>query len=193
MAAEFSKRNRATMEKLSLLLKLKACAGQRVTLLERLVWSAGHGKLISPCLRNCLRIWSRETSSAVPSRVSLLIFHTQAESGAYSRDSTRFLRRRSFIYLNRHTPLLGQCRLYRLTQLRANDVHCRESAGTGPVVLKIVPVTGAAILQVTMDQLICAPWPNQSAPLFSHTYYWYEVGMFKEDSDWPKSSELASR
>ena len=45
--------------------------------------------------------------------------------------------------------------LNRVTQLRINDVHCRESAGTGSVVLKIVPVTGAAILQVTMDQLIC--------------------------------------
>ncbi|CAM9418616.1 unnamed protein product [Ascophyllum nodosum] len=34
-------------------------------------------------LRSRLRIWSRETGSAVPSRVSLLILHTQAESGAY--------------------------------------------------------------------------------------------------------------
>ena len=30
-------------------------------------------KLIFPCPRACLRIWSRETGSAVPSRVSLLI------------------------------------------------------------------------------------------------------------------------
>ena len=30
-------------------------------------------KLIFPCPRSCLRIWSRETVSAVPSRVSLLI------------------------------------------------------------------------------------------------------------------------
>ena len=90
------------------------------------------------------------------SRVSLLILHTQAESGAYSRDSSRFLRRRPFIYLNRHTPL-GQSLLYRvITQFRTNDVHCRESAGTGPVVLKVVPATGAAILQVTTDQIICA-------------------------------------
>ena len=36
-----------------------------------------------PCPRTCLRVWSRETGSAVPSRVSLLILHTQAESGAY--------------------------------------------------------------------------------------------------------------
>ena len=35
---------------------------------------ADQGKLILPCPRLCLRIWSRETGSAVPSRVSLLIF-----------------------------------------------------------------------------------------------------------------------
>ena len=105
----------------------------------------------SPCPRTCPRIWSRETGSAVPSRVNLLISHTQAESGAYSWDSSRFPRRRPFIYLNRQTPL-GQSRVYRVTQLRANDVYWRESAGTGPVVLKVVTVTCAVILQVTMDQ-----------------------------------------
>ena len=30
--------------------------------------------------------------------------------------------------------------------------HCRGSAGTGPVVLKVVPVTGAACSDFTMDQ-----------------------------------------
>ena len=55
------------------------------------------GKRIFPCPRSRLRNWPRETSSAVPSRVSLLILHTQAESGAYSRDSSRFPRRRPFI------------------------------------------------------------------------------------------------
>ena len=35
--------------------------------------SAEQGELIFPCPRACLRIWSRETGSAVPSRVSLLI------------------------------------------------------------------------------------------------------------------------
>ena len=78
--------------------------------------------------------------------------HTQAEFGAYSRDSSRFPLRRPFIYLNRHTPS-GQSRVYRVKQLRTDGVHCRESAGTGPVVLKVVTVTGAAILQVTVDQL----------------------------------------
>ena len=102
-----------------------------------------------------LRIWSRETGSAVPSRASLFILHTEAEPGAYSRDSSRFLRWRPFIYLNRHTPL-GQSRVNRVTQLRTDGVHCRESAGTAPVELKVVPEMGAAILQVTVDQLMCA-------------------------------------
>ena len=110
---------------------------------------------------------SRDGSSRlVPHQPAHL--HTQAESGAYSRDSSRFPPRRPFISLNRHTPS-GQSRVYRVTQLRTDGVHCRESAGTGPVVLKVVPVTGAAILQVTMGQIVCAP-------LFSHTHYWYEVG-----------------
>ena len=64
--------------------------------------------------------------------------HTQAESGAYLRDSSRFPRRHPFIYLNRHTPS-GQSRVYRITQLRTDGAHCRESAGTGPLNLKVVP------------------------------------------------------
>ena len=64
--------------------------------------------------------------------------HTQPESGAYSRDSSRFPRRRFKIYLNRHAPS-GQSRVYRVTQLRTDGVHCRESACTGPVNLKVVP------------------------------------------------------
>ena len=39
----------------------------------------------------------------------------------------------------------GQSRVYRVTQLRIDDVHCRELAGPGPVDLKVVPVTGAAL------------------------------------------------
>ena len=64
--------------------------------------------------------------------------HTQAESGAYLRDSSQVPRRRPFIYLNRHTPS-GQSRVYRVTHLRTDGVHFRESAGTGPVNLKVVP------------------------------------------------------
>ena len=42
-----------------------------------------------------------------------------------------------FIY-NRHTPS-GQSRVYRVTQLRTDGVHCREFAGAGPINLKVVP------------------------------------------------------
>ena len=40
-------------------------------------------------------------------------------------------------------------------------VHCRESAGTGPVNLKVVPVADAAFSGVSIDQILCAPFsPN---------------------------------
>ena len=74
--------------------------------------------------------------STVPRQPAHL--HTQAESSAYLRDSSRVPRRGPFIYLNRHAPS-GQSRVNRVTQLRTDDIHCRESAGTGPVNLKIVP------------------------------------------------------
>ena len=64
--------------------------------------------------------------------------HTQAEPGAYLRDSSRFSRRCPFIYLNHHTPS-GQSRVYRITQLRTDGVHCQESVDTGPVSLEVVP------------------------------------------------------
>ena len=64
--------------------------------------------------------------------------HTQAESGAYLCDSSRVPRRLPFIYLNRHTPS-GQSRVYRVTRLRNDGVHCREAADTGPVNFKVVP------------------------------------------------------
>ena len=71
--------------------------------------------------------------------------------------------------INRHTPS-GQSRVYRVTQLRTDGVQCRESAGTGSVVLKIVP-SECCLGQVTMEQLIYAS--------LSHTHYWHEVGMLK--------------
>ena len=95
--------------------------------------------------------------------------HTQDEPGAYLRDSCRFPRRRPFVNLNRHTPS-GQSRVYRVTRLRTNGVHCRESAATGPVVSNIVP-NGCCHFAGHRG-------PNNMRSL-SHTHYWYEVGMFK--------------
>ena len=54
--------------------------------------------LTFPEPRSRLRIWPRETGSAVPSRVSLLILHTQAESVANSRNSSRSPRPCPFIF-----------------------------------------------------------------------------------------------
>ena len=53
-------------------------------------------------------------------------------------------------------PPPGQSRVDHVTQLRTDGIHCRESAGTGPVVLKVVPVTGANFSGISMDQLMCA-------------------------------------
>ena len=51
--------------------------------------------------------------------------------------------------------------------------NCRESVGTGPVALKVVPVTGAgaAFSGFTMDQLMCTS-------LFPHLLLVNEVGIF---------------
>ena len=62
---------------------------------------------LSPCVPENL---SRETGSAVPSRVTLFILHTQVESGAYLRDSSRVPRRRPFMkppYANGSVPSLS--------------------------------------------------------------------------------------
>ena len=48
------------------------------------------------------------------------------------------------IHLFKPPHAIGPVAVYRLTQLRTDSVHCRESAGTGPVNLKVVP-TGAAL------------------------------------------------
>ena len=65
---------------------------------------------------------------------------TQPESGAYLRDSSRVPRRRPFIYLktairHRVSPEFIGSRNCVLT----DGVHCRESADTAPVNLKVVP------------------------------------------------------
>ena len=73
--------------------------------------------------------------------------HIQTESGAYLRDFSRIPRRCPFIYLNRHTPS-GQSRVYRVTQLRTDGVHCRESTGRWPVNVKVVVVVVSHIQRI---------------------------------------------
>ena len=54
------------------------------------------------CRRSRLKNWFRETGLAVPSRVSLLILYTNAESGAYSRDSSQCPQRCTYIFATIH-------------------------------------------------------------------------------------------
>ena len=92
----------------------------------------------SHCLRLRLGICSRETGSAVPSRVSLLILHTQVESCAYSRASSHFPRRRpqitpsaigSVSSLSGHTFAYRWHSLPRVHWHRANSPQGNSSNG----------------------------------------------------------------
>ena len=119
-------------------------------------------------VRSCLRIWSRETGSAVPSCVSLLTYILgQAESGAYLRDSSRVPRRRPFIYLKPPYAigpvpgLPGHAIAYRWRSLPRVRRH-RASKPQGSFE-RVLP------WQVTMDQLICTS--------LSQIHCWYEVGI----------------
>ena len=98
--------------------------------------------------------------------------HTQAESGAYLRGSSRVSRRRPFMKPPYSTSP-GHSRVYRVRQLRTDGVHCRESAGTGPVnLIKVVPNE-------------CCLGRSHHGPINMRLYfpnlllYWYEVGMLK--------------
>ena len=51
-------------------------------------------------------------------------------------------------------PPSGQSRVYRVTQMRTDGVHCREFARTVTEVLEIVPVEGAAFSGITMDHFL---------------------------------------
>ena len=91
-----------------------------------------------PCPRTCLRIWSRQTGSAAPSRVSLLISILRLDLVLTYGIPPEFRGGVHLFIYNRHTPS-SQSRVYRVTQLRTDGVHCGEFAGTGPVNLKVVP------------------------------------------------------
>ena len=105
--------------------------------------------------------------SPVPRQLAHL--HTQAESGAYLRDSSRDPRRRPFIYfkppyaIGSVPSLSGHANAYRWRSLlRVRRHRASELQGSSKRVLR---------WQVTMDQLVCAS--------VFHTHYWHEVGMLK--------------
>ena len=109
---------------------------------------------------------SRDGSSRpVPRQPAHL--HTQAESGAYLRDSFRVPWRRPFMkppYAIGSVPgLSGHVIAYRWRSLPRVRRH-RASKPQGSFE-RVLP------WQITMNQLISAS--------LSHTHYWYEVGMLK--------------
>ena len=119
---------------------------------------------LSPCVPE--NLVSRDGfSRPVPRQPAHL--HTQAESGAYLRDSSRVPRRRPFMkppYAIGSVPSLsGHAIAYRWRSLpRVRRHRASKPQGSSERVLP---------WQITMDQLICAS--------LSHTHYWYEVGMLK--------------
>ena len=123
-------------------------------------WSAEHGKLIFPGPRSRLRIWSpRETGSAVPSHVSLLILYNRTESGAYSRDSCRVPRWLPFIYSNHLTPLV-QSRVYRVAQLPIDGVSLPRVRRHRASSLQDSCSNGRCLC-IIMDQLMwVSPFPH---------------------------------
>ena len=92
--------------------------------------------------------------STVPRQSAYL--HTQAEYRAYLGIPPEFRGGVNIFILNRHTPS-SQSRFYRVTQLCADGIDCRESAGTGPINRKVVPNECC---------LGRSPWTNEYAPLF---------------------------
>ena len=117
------------------------------------------------CPLSRLRIWPRETGLAVPSRVSQFIVHPQAESGAYSRASSSFPRRRPFIYyiFNRDwvRPMFIRSRKYCVPM--ASTAESPPAQGQYP---RGSSSNGCCLIQVV------SPWTtNFCAPLFSHTDY----------------------
>ncbi|CAM9202563.1 unnamed protein product [Ascophyllum nodosum] len=109
-----------------------------------------NGKNELPCPRSRLRIWSRETGSTVLSRVTPLILDPKA--GLHPMDPILthgllpFLSLPDGGHLHRKPPS-RQSQVCQVTQLRTDGVRCQESAGTGPVVLKVAQGTEFLFLQ----------------------------------------------
>ena len=120
-------------------------------------WSAEQGKWNFPCPLSRLTVCPRELGSVVRSHVSLLILHTQAESGVYLRDSV------PPSHLPLRFPLEPSCAIgLVLSFIRSRDcvndgIHYRESSGTGRVVSNVAEQTGASYSGNSMDQLMCVP------------------------------------
>ena len=110
---------------------------------------------------------SRETGSAVPSRVSLLIFILRLNLVLAYGVPPEFRGGVHLFVYNRHTPS-GHAVAYRWRSLlRVRRHGASKPQGSSERVLP---------WQVTMNQLIFASR--------SHTHYWYKVGMLKVPAEY---------
>ena len=125
----------------------------RVWLPILLVVRAGKENYFVPFPGSRLGKCSRETGSTVPSRVSLLIFRTETESGAYSRNSSRFPRRRPFIYTVNCDRVTSECIGSRNCVPMAVTA---ESPPTQGSLVKVIRVRGASSSGNPMNQFLCA-------------------------------------
>ena len=94
---------------------------------------------------------------AVPSRVSLLISILTLNLVLIYKIPPELRGGVHLFIKNRHTPS-GQFRVYQVTQLRTDGVHSRESAGTGPVNLKVFR-TSAALAGHHVRVCVCVVIP----------------------------------
>ena len=125
------------------------------------------GEYVSPRLI----FWSRGIGSAVLSHASLPSFSTLRLNPVLTHGIFPAFHG-GRVHMNCQSPS-GQSRDFRVTQMRANGVRCRESTGTGPgppVALKAVLVTSAAFSGFPMDHY-CMRF------VFSNTHYWYVVDI----------------
>ena len=131
--------------------------GVRLSILL-LVVSSTEGKMnVSLCLCSRLRIWSRETGSAVPSRARPLILLLRLNLIGWCL-LTGFLpisAAAASVYFNHHTPsghsrVCSEAVAYRWRSL-SSRVRRHSRA-----ILNVVPVTGAAAF--------ASPWTNYRAP-----------------------------
>ena len=115
--------------------------------------------------------------SGIPSRVSLLILHTQADSiclllGFFPISAA------AAIY-SYHQPPSGQSQVYQVKQLGTDGVHCRKFAGTGPVVFQGSSSNGCCLVRF------------HHGPISTTT--WYQVYASLSPSDIPKSTKGLTR
>ena len=89
-------------------------------------------------------VWE-EVCFTLSSGVSPLILHTQAKS-VLTHGNPSALRKAVSLFLYTANCHRVSPEFYQVAHLRTDSVHYRDPAGTGPVVLKVVPVSdsGAA-------------------------------------------------